>query len=97
MLYDGLLILDYYIFQIRHLKLKEDFQGFGMSIKPEESVKVKFSNIAGNEEAVHSVEELIDFIHNPEKYTQYGARLPRGVILYGPPGTEDPSGKSHSR
>jgi cell division protease FtsH len=59
----------------------------GMSIKPEESVKVKFSNIAGNEEAVHSVEELIDFIHNPEKYTQYGARLPRGVILYGPPGT----------
>jgi cell division protease FtsH len=58
-----------------------------MSIKPEESVKVKFSNIAGNEEAVHSVEELIDFIHNPEKYTQYGARLPRGVILYGPPGT----------
>ena len=59
----------------------------GMSIKPEESVRVKFSNIAGNEEAVHSVEELIDFIHNPEKYSKYGARLPRGVILYGPPGT----------
>ncbi|HZJ58471.1 MAG TPA: ATP-dependent metallopeptidase FtsH/Yme1/Tma family protein [Clostridia bacterium] len=59
----------------------------GMNIKPEESVKVKFSNIAGNEEALHSVEELIDFINNPGKYSQYGARLPRGVILYGPPGT----------
>lgn len=59
----------------------------GMSLKPEEAVKVNFSNIAGNQEAVQSVEELIDFINNPEKYSQYGARMPRGVILYGPPGT----------
>ena len=59
----------------------------GMSIKPEESIKVNFSNVAGNQEAVNSVEELIDFINNPEKYSKYGARMPRGVILYGPPGT----------
>ncbi len=59
----------------------------GMNIKPEESIKVNFSNIAGNQEAVQSVEELIDFINNPEKYSRYGARMPRGVILYGPPGT----------
>ena len=58
-----------------------------MSIKPEESIKVNFSNVAGNQEAVNSVEELIDFINNPEKYSKYGARMPRGVILYGPPGT----------
>ncbi|HZJ82516.1 MAG TPA: ATP-dependent zinc metalloprotease FtsH [Clostridia bacterium] len=59
----------------------------GMDIKAEESNNVNFSDIAGNQEAVHSVEELIDFINNPEKYSKYGARLPRGVILYGPPGT----------
>jgi cell division protease FtsH len=59
----------------------------GMNLKPEEGVKVNFSDIAGNQEAVQSVEELIDFINNPEKYSKYGARMPRGVILYGPPGT----------
>lgn len=58
-----------------------------MNIKAEESINVNFSDIAGNQEAVHSVEELIDFINNPEKYSRYGARLPRGIILYGPPGT----------
>ena len=68
----GLLILDYYIFQIRHLKLKGRLQGFRNVHKTEESVKVKFSNIAGNEEAVHSVEELIDFIHNPENILNMG-------------------------
>lgn len=59
----------------------------GMNIKPEERVRVSFSDIAGNQEAVQSVKELIDFIKNPEKYAKYGARMPRGVILYGPPGT----------
>jgi len=52
-----------------------------------ENVKVNFNNIAGNEEAKESVQELVDFIKNPEKYAKYGARLPRGVILYGSPGT----------
>ena len=59
----------------------------GTSIKEEEAIKVNFSNIAGNQEAVNSVEEIIDFINNPEKYSEYGARMPRGIILYGPPGT----------
>ncbi len=48
---------------------------------------VTFSDVAGNEEAKESLKELVDFIKNPEKYTKYGARLPRGVLLYGPPGT----------
>jgi cell division protease FtsH len=52
-----------------------------------ENVNVNFSNIAGNEEAKESIQELVDFIKNPEKYAKYGARLPRGVILYGSPGT----------
>lgn len=48
---------------------------------------VTFNDVAGNEEAKESLKELVDFIKNPEKYTKYGARLPRGVLLYGPPGT----------
>ena len=56
------------------------------SIQPEKST-VHFSSVAGNEEAKESIQDLVDFIQNPEKYTKYGARLPRGVIFYGSPGT----------
>ncbi len=48
---------------------------------------IKFSNIAGNEEAKENIMELVDFIKNPQKYKKYGARMPKGIILYGPPGT----------
>ena len=56
------------------------------SIQPEKST-VHFDSVAGNEEAKESIQDLVDFIQNPEKYTKYGARLPRGVIFYGSPGT----------
>lgn len=46
-----------------------------------------FESIAGNEEAKESVKDIVDFLKNPEKYTAYGARMPRGIILYGEPGT----------
>lgn len=46
-----------------------------------------FDNVAGNEEAKESVKDIVDFIKNPEKYTAYGARMPRGIMLYGEPGT----------
>ncbi len=48
---------------------------------------INFESIAGNEEAKNNLMELVDFLKNPEKYSFYGARMPRGVILYGPPGT----------
>lgn len=51
------------------------------------SNKITFKDIAGNEEAKEALKELVDFIKEPEKYSKYGARLPRGVLLYGPPGT----------
>lgn len=57
------------------------------SIKPEDNIVINFSNVAGNEEAKESVQEVVDFIQNPEKYAEYGARLPRGIIFYGSPGT----------
>lgn len=48
---------------------------------------VTFESVAGNEEAKQGVSDIVDFIKNPEKYSGYGARMPRGVIFYGPPGT----------
>lgn len=49
--------------------------------------KYKFNDIAGNEELVSSMEDIVDFLKNPEKYEKYGAKIPRGVLLYGEPGT----------
>jgi len=53
----------------------------------EAEVNVGFEHVAGNDEAKESVQDVVDFIKNPEKYTIYGARMPRGIIFYGPPGT----------
>lgn len=49
--------------------------------------KLTFESVAGNEEAKESVKDIVDFLKTPEKYSSYGARMPRGVILYGDPGT----------
>lgn len=46
-----------------------------------------FKSVAGNEEAKESLMDVVDFLRNPEKYQKYGARMPKGVILYGDPGT----------
>jgi cell division protease FtsH len=46
-----------------------------------------FDSVAGNEEAKESVKDVVDFLKNPEKYSAYGARMPKGIILYGEPGT----------
>lgn len=48
---------------------------------------VKFSDVAGQDEAKESLIEVVDFLHSPEKYTSVGAKLPKGVLLVGPPGT----------
>ncbi len=48
---------------------------------------VTFADVAGEEEAKESLQEVVDFLHNPQKYTQIGAKLPKGALLVGPPGT----------
>ncbi|GAB6169394.1 ATP-dependent zinc metalloprotease FtsH [Clostridium carnis] len=48
---------------------------------------LNFNSVAGNEEAKESLMDVVDFLKQPEKYTEYGARMPKGVILYGSPGT----------
>lgn len=52
-----------------------------------EEIGYNFENVAGNEEAKESVKDIVDFLKNPEKYDAYGARMPKGIILYGEPGT----------
>ncbi len=48
---------------------------------------VTFKNVAGQDEAKESLQEVVDFLHNPQKYTAIGAKLPKGALLVGPPGT----------
>jgi len=51
-----------------------------IEISTEKDSNIRFSNIAGNEEAKENIMELVDFIKNPQKYERYGARMPKGII-----------------
>ncbi len=53
----------------------------------EKQTGVTFKDVAGQEEAKESLTEIVDFLHNPSKYTRIGAKLPKGALLVGPPGT----------
>ena len=53
----------------------------------EKQTGVTFADVAGQDEAKESLTEIIDFLHNPKKYTDIGAKLPKGALLVGPPGT----------
>ena len=53
----------------------------------EKKTGVTFRDVAGQDEAKESLQEIIDILHNPQKYTDIGAKLPKGVLLVGPPGT----------
>ncbi|SCZ76621.1 ATP-dependent zinc metalloprotease FtsH [Pseudobutyrivibrio xylanivorans] len=53
----------------------------------EKATGITFKDVAGQDEAKESVQEMVDFLHNPKKYTEIGAKLPKGALLVGPPGT----------
>ena len=59
----------------------------GAKVYAESDVKARFTDVAGQDEAKATLKELVDFLHNPKKYTALGARLPKGALLVGPPGT----------
>jgi cell division protease FtsH len=64
--------------------------GMGKStakIYTEKSTGVTFKDVAGQDEAKESLQEVVDFLHNPKKYRDIGAKLPKGALLVGPPGT----------
>lgn len=48
---------------------------------------IKFDNVAGEDEAKENLAEIVDYLHNPEKYSEIGASMPKGILLVGPPGT----------
>ena len=67
-----------------------NFMSFGNSgakIYAESDIKTSFADVAGQDEAKETLKEIVDFLHNPIKYTDIGASLPKGALLVGPPGT----------
>ena len=64
--------------------------GMGKSnakIYVQSSEGIRFSDVAGEDEAKENLSEIVDYLHNPKKYTDVGASMPKGVLLVGPPGT----------
>ncbi len=71
-------------------KMGSGVMSFGKNtakIYAENETGLTFNDVAGQEEAKESLVEIVDFLHNPKKYTDIGARLPKGALLVGPPGT----------
>ena len=54
---------------------------------PDDESKVTFEDVAGVDEAKDELTEIVDFLKKPQRYTDIGARIPKGVLLVGPPGT----------
>ena len=78
------------IFLMRRMGGAGGLGGVGKSnakVYMEKSTGVTFADVAGQDEAKESLVEIIDFLHNPGKYTEIGAKLPKGALLVGPPGT----------
>ena len=88
----GLPILIIILLRNAMVKRIKGMQG-GLFGKPEikkyepTSEKITFANVAGQEEAVDSLKEIVDYLKNPDKYSKVGAKCPKGALLVGPPGT----------
>ena len=83
----SLVVLGIMAFKSSKIKTKSMFSATNLDVVAVEDIGFNFENVAGNEEAKDSVQDIVDFLKNPEKYSAYGARMPKGIILYGDPGT----------
>ncbi|MGV8983584.1 ATP-dependent metallopeptidase FtsH/Yme1/Tma family protein [Clostridium sp.] len=83
----SLIVLGIMAFKSSKIKTKSMFSATNLDVACVEDIGFNFDNVAGNEEAKDSVQDIVDFLKNPEKYSAYGARMPKGLILYGDPGT----------
>ena len=90
------LMVGAFILMMRFISKKTGGGGFGglgsvgksnAKVYMEKSTGVTFADVAGQDEAKESLVEIIDFLHNPEKYTAIGAKIPKGALLVGSPGT----------
>ncbi|MBU3158301.1 ATP-dependent metallopeptidase FtsH/Yme1/Tma family protein [Clostridium frigoris] len=83
----SLIVLGLMSFKTTKRKTKGMFSATNLDVTAVNDIGFNFDNVAGNEEAKDSVQDVVDFLKNPKKYSAYGARMPKGVILYGDPGT----------
>ena len=86
-----ILIIGFFVFMMRQSQGQNNqAMGFGKSkarLYGEDKEKVNFDDIAGNDNAKQDLQEVVDFLKNPKKYRELGAKIPRGVLLVGHPGT----------
>ena len=85
-----LLVWGFLYFIMRRMGGKGGIMGVGRSnakVYVQKETGVTFKDVAGQDEAKESLQEVVDFLHNPGKYVDIGARLPKGALLVGPPGT----------
>ena len=85
----GLLVM-LFIFMIRRMGGAGSPMAFGRSrgkLFAQEDIEITFEDVAGIEEAVDELREVVEFLKTPEKYQMLGGRIPKGVLLVGPPGT----------
>jgi len=84
------LIFAFMSFMMKKMSKGGGIMGIGKSnakMYVEKETGVTFKDVAGQDEAKESLQEVVDFLHNPRKYTEVGAKLPKGALLVGPPGT----------
>jgi len=84
------LIFAFMSFMMKKMSKGGGIMGIGKSnakMYVEKETGVTFKDVAGQDEAKESLQEVVDFLHNPKKYTEVGAKLPKGALLVGPPGT----------
>ncbi len=84
------LIVGMFVWMTKRMSKGGGMMGVGKSnakMYVEKETGVTFKDVAGQDEAKESLQEVVDFLHNPGKYTQIGAKLPKGALLVGPPGT----------
>ena len=80
----------YFLFSRQMKGVGSSAMNFGKSpakLMTKEQNKITFADVAGAEEAKEELKEIVDFLKDPQKYTVLGARIPKGVLLVGPPGT----------
>ena len=85
-----LCIVGLLVWMTRRMSKGGGMMGIGKSnakMYVEKQTGVTFKDVAGQNEAKESLQEVVDFLHNPGKYTSVGAKLPKGALLVGPPGT----------
>jgi len=90
LLFTTALLVLFFLWMMRRLGGASGPMQFGRSrgkLHAEEDLKISFNDVAGIDEAVEEVKEVVDFLQKPEKYQKLGGRIPRGVLLVGPPGT----------